>query len=86
MPAASRSGYPTETRRRPGSVLGRLQGPDRPPLAAWGSRERAKLDDWEWKQPPSTKLRQWFGHEPGRFEEFRRRYIEARTVRRLAIP
>jgi uncharacterized protein YeaO (DUF488 family) len=25
---------------------------------------------------PSTPLRQWFGHEPSRFEEFRRRYIE----------
>jgi uncharacterized protein DUF488 len=37
------------------------------------SRERAKLDEWERKLPPSTKLRQWFGHEPARFEEFRRR-------------
>jgi uncharacterized protein YeaO (DUF488 family) len=25
---------------------------------------------------PSTELRRSFGHEPGRFEEFRRRYIE----------
>ncbi len=25
---------------------------------------------------PSAGLRQWFGHEPTRFEEFRRRYIE----------
>ena len=40
------------------------------------SRERAKLDEWEHELPPSTELRQWFGHEPGRFEEFRRRYIE----------
>jgi uncharacterized protein YeaO (DUF488 family) len=40
------------------------------------SRQRAKLDEWERNLPPSTKLRQWFGHEPGRFEEFRRRYIE----------
>ena len=40
------------------------------------SRERAKLDDWEKELPPSTELRQWFGHEPSRFEEFRRRYIE----------
>ena len=40
------------------------------------SREQAKLDEWERELPPSTKLRQWFGHEPGRFEEFRRRYIE----------
>lgn len=26
--------------------------------------------------PPSTKLRQWFGHDPSRFEEFRRSYVE----------
>ncbi len=40
------------------------------------SRKRAKLDGWERELPPSTELRQWFGHEPSRFEEFRRRYIE----------
>jgi uncharacterized protein YeaO (DUF488 family) len=40
------------------------------------SRERAKLDGWEKALAPSTELRQWFGHEPSRFEEFRRRYIE----------
>jgi uncharacterized protein YeaO (DUF488 family) len=40
------------------------------------SRERAALDAWERELAPSTELRQWFGHEPGRFEEFRRRYIE----------
>jgi uncharacterized protein YeaO (DUF488 family) len=40
------------------------------------SRERAKLDAWERQLPPSTKLRQWFGHDPSRFAEFRRRYIE----------
>jgi len=40
------------------------------------SRERAKLDSWEKELPPSSELRQWFGHEPSRFEEFRRRYLE----------
>jgi uncharacterized protein YeaO (DUF488 family) len=40
------------------------------------SRERAQLDAWEKELAPSTELRQWFGHEPTRFEEFRRRYIE----------
>lgn len=40
------------------------------------SRERAKLDGWEKELSPSAELRQWFGHEPSRFEEFRRRYIE----------
>jgi uncharacterized protein YeaO (DUF488 family) len=25
---------------------------------------------------PSTELRQWFGHDPARWEEFRHRYAE----------
>jgi uncharacterized protein YeaO (DUF488 family) len=40
------------------------------------SRERAMLDGWEKELAPSAELRQWFGHDPTRFEEFRRRYID----------
>jgi uncharacterized protein YeaO (DUF488 family) len=40
------------------------------------SRNQASLDGWERELSPSAELRQWFGHEPTRFEEFRRRYIE----------
>ena len=40
------------------------------------SRQSAKLDEWVKELAPSTELRQWFGHDTGRFEEFRRRYIE----------
>jgi uncharacterized protein YeaO (DUF488 family) len=40
------------------------------------SRARAQLDAWEKELAPSTELRQWFGHDPERFEQFRRRYIE----------
>jgi uncharacterized protein YeaO (DUF488 family) len=40
------------------------------------SRNRAALDEWDRELPPSTELRRWFAHEPNRFEEFRRRYIE----------
>lgn len=39
------------------------------------SKDRAKLDEWAKELAPSTKLREWFGHEPSRFSEFRRRYI-----------
>lgn len=39
------------------------------------SRDRAQLDDWLKELAPSTALRQWFAHEPSRFEEFRRRYV-----------
>ena len=40
------------------------------------SRERAKLDEWARELAPSTELRTWFGHEPSRFQEFRRRHVE----------
>lgn len=40
------------------------------------SRERATLDGWEKALAPTTELRQWFGHDPERFDEFRRRYIQ----------
>ncbi|MGH2833881.1 MAG: DUF488 domain-containing protein [Solirubrobacteraceae bacterium] len=49
------------------------------------SRERAKLDQWERVLPPSTDLRQWFGHDPSRFEEFRRRYIDELRQHRSRI-
>ena len=34
----------------------------------------AHLDDWIKDVAPSPALRTWFGHEPERFAEFRRRY------------
>ncbi|HEX5948915.1 MAG TPA: DUF488 family protein [Actinomycetota bacterium] len=46
------------------------------------SREQARLDEWEKELAPSAELRGWFGHDPSRFEEFRRRYIgELRSQR-----
>ena len=39
------------------------------------SRDRAALDEWLRELAPSVALRRWFGHDPSRFEEFRRRYI-----------
>ena len=38
------------------------------------SKERARLDEWCKDVAPSTDLRQWYGHDPGRYEEFARRY------------
>jgi uncharacterized protein YeaO (DUF488 family) len=40
------------------------------------SRKQARLSAWEHELAPSAELRQWFGHQPNRFEEFRRRYTE----------
>jgi uncharacterized protein YeaO (DUF488 family) len=46
------------------------------------SKEQAALDGWEKDLSPSSELRQWFGHEPGRFPGFRRRYIDELRARR----
>lgn len=34
----------------------------------------AKIDEWMKDVAPSTQLRKWFGHDPARWTEFRRRY------------
>lgn len=34
------------------------------------------LDEWCKDVAPSTDLRRWYGHDPDRFDEFARRYIE----------
>lgn len=31
---------------------------------------------WEKEIAPSTELRKWFNHEPEKYEEFKRRYLE----------
>jgi uncharacterized protein YeaO (DUF488 family) len=49
------------------------------------SREQADLDEWDRELAPSTELRQWFGHEPSRFPEFRRRYEEELRPKRSSI-
>ena len=38
------------------------------------SRSRAEIDEWCRDIAPSTALRRWYGHDPQRFTEFRRRY------------
>lgn len=40
------------------------------------SREQARLDAWVRAVAPSDDLRRWYGHDPARWEEFRRRYQE----------
>jgi uncharacterized protein YeaO (DUF488 family) len=49
------------------------------------SRDRAKLDEWDRDLPPSTELRRWFGHDPSRFEEFRRRYLRELRHKRARL-
>ncbi len=38
------------------------------------SKQKAKVDHWLRDLAPSTALRKWYGHDPERWTEFRRRY------------
>lgn len=38
------------------------------------SKARAALNAWNKDVPPTTELRQWFGHDPARWDEFCKRY------------
>ncbi|SLN26890.1 DUF488 domain-containing protein [Oceanibacterium hippocampi] len=40
------------------------------------SKEEADIDRWAKEIAPSSKLRKWFGHDPERWDEFRKRYRE----------
>ena len=43
------------------------------------TKERAAIDQWMKDISPSTELRKWFGHDPARWDEFRRRYARRCT-------
>ena len=38
------------------------------------TKAKANVDLWLKDIAPSTELRKWFGHEPGKWEEFKKRY------------
>ena len=37
-------------------------------------KDRLRLDGWLKDAAPSSALRRWFGHDPAKWDEFRRRY------------
>ena len=39
------------------------------------SKAGAKIDYWAKAVAPSNRLRRWYRHEPGKWPEFKRRYI-----------
>ena len=39
------------------------------------SKADAKIDNWPKDIAPSRELRKWFGHDPERWSEFKRRYF-----------
>jgi uncharacterized protein YeaO (DUF488 family) len=40
------------------------------------TKKMAAIDHWMKDIAPSSELRKWFGHDPGRWTEFRNRYME----------
>ncbi|PID00537.1 DUF488 domain-containing protein [Sporosarcina sp. P29] len=40
------------------------------------SKEDAHVDEWLKEVGPSKELRQWFGHDPDKFEGFKKKYKE----------
>ena len=38
------------------------------------TKEKARVDLWLKEIAPSTELRRWFGHDPAKWTEFKRRY------------
>jgi uncharacterized protein YeaO (DUF488 family) len=49
------------------------------------SKERAALDLWLTDVAPSAELRKWFGHDPARWAEFRKRYLQELKTKEDAI-
>jgi uncharacterized protein YeaO (DUF488 family) len=39
-------------------------------------KDAADLTEWAKDAAPSTELRKWYGHDPAKFDEFRRRYLD----------
>ncbi|MQA30553.1 MAG: DUF488 family protein [Luteitalea sp.] len=39
------------------------------------SKAKLRVDAWLKEAGPSTELRKWFGHDPDKWSEFRRRYV-----------
>jgi uncharacterized protein YeaO (DUF488 family) len=49
------------------------------------TKAKLKLDAWPREVTPSTALRKWYGHDPKRFAEFRRRYRAELSEHRDAL-
>jgi uncharacterized protein YeaO (DUF488 family) len=49
------------------------------------TKQKAQIDEWLKEIAPSTKLRKWFGHDPDRWEEFKKRYADELDDRREPV-
>jgi uncharacterized protein YeaO (DUF488 family) len=49
------------------------------------TKARARVDLWLKDVAPSPELRKWFGHDPAKWDEFRRRYWRELHAQREAV-
>ncbi len=49
------------------------------------TKEKAKVDLWLKDIAPSTTLRKWFGHEPEKWAEFKKRYLRELKENKEAV-
>ncbi len=40
------------------------------------TKAEARIDEWLKDLAPSTELRKWFGHDPLKWDEFKKRYVK----------
>lgn len=40
------------------------------------SKQNSQLDHWMKEVGPSNKLRKWFGHDPDKYDEFKKKYMQ----------
>jgi uncharacterized protein YeaO (DUF488 family) len=50
------------------------------------SKAEAHVDLWLREVAPTAALRKWFGHDPARWPEFRRRYFAELDANREDVP
>jgi uncharacterized protein YeaO (DUF488 family) len=48
-------------------------------------KEEARVDLWLREIAPSTELRKWFGHDPDKWQEFKRRYFRELDCNHSAV-
>ena len=49
------------------------------------SKDDLNLDEWRKEIAPSTRLRQWFGHDPERWKHFQERYFAELEKKRDSV-
>ena len=49
------------------------------------TKEKAAIDLWLKEIAPSTELRKWFGHDPGKWKEFQQKYLKELKENKEAV-